>query len=84
MGQKIAGITRWAQLSAGTCAPVLEETRALPHLEGMWLDMQQIKCKVVLHDPWMPALQRQGNSFIMEHVINSQNIHAQHYEPINC
>eukprot|EP00957_Ditylum_brightwellii_P163760 12467238-Ditylum_brightwellii.AAC.1 len=87
-GQKNFVVTRWAQLSTGTSTPILEETRALLYLEGMWLasllqDMQQIKCKVVLHDPWMPVLQRQGDSFIMEHIINSQSIHVQHYEPIN-
>eukprot|EP00957_Ditylum_brightwellii_P179860 13701420-Ditylum_brightwellii.AAC.2 len=46
--------------------------------------MQQIKYKVVLHAPWIPDLQQQqGDSSIMEHVINSQSIHVQHYEPIN-
>eukprot|EP00957_Ditylum_brightwellii_P090330 6879299-Ditylum_brightwellii.AAC.1 len=87
-GKNFVVVTRWAQLSMVTSTLVLEEARALLYLEGMWLasllqDMQQIKCKVVLHDHWMPALQRQGYSFIMKHIINSQSIHVQPYEPIN-
>eukprot|EP00957_Ditylum_brightwellii_P153297 11666703-Ditylum_brightwellii.AAC.1 len=36
-GQKILTMTQWAQLSAGTGVPILEEIHLLPYLEGKWL-----------------------------------------------
>eukprot|EP00957_Ditylum_brightwellii_P210694 15365271-Ditylum_brightwellii.AAC.2 len=36
-GQKFLTMTWWAQLSAGTGVPILEEICPLPYLEGKWL-----------------------------------------------
>eukprot|EP00957_Ditylum_brightwellii_P119238 9096296-Ditylum_brightwellii.AAC.1 len=59
-GKKFIMMTQWAQISASTCTPILEETWHLSYLEGRWLkqlllDMQSIQCKIHLVDPWMPV-----------------------------
>ena len=58
IGRKCIVMLRWAQVFLGMNVPVLEETRNVDHLEGRWIrtllqDMQKIKCKIQLHNPWL-------------------------------
>eukprot|EP00957_Ditylum_brightwellii_P109584 8358025-Ditylum_brightwellii.AAC.1 len=76
-------MVRWAQLSAGTGTPSLEETRHLKYLEGKWLttlltDMQHIDYKIQLHYPRIPILQFKNYTFIMDAIINSPYVEDKH------
>eukprot|EP00957_Ditylum_brightwellii_P020765 1565621-Ditylum_brightwellii.AAC.1 len=80
-GQKFLIMVRWAQLSASTGTPILEETRHLKYLEGKWhstllTDMQHIDCKIQLHDPRIPTLQYENDTFKeLGNIQLVQNLH---------
>eukprot|EP00957_Ditylum_brightwellii_P022979 1734281-Ditylum_brightwellii.AAC.1 len=79
---------KWAQLSAGTAFPILEETSDLVYLEGKWLrpmlqDMREIKCKMHLRHTWTPQPQREHDTCIMDVVINNPCVEIAALEVIN-
>eukprot|EP00957_Ditylum_brightwellii_P013743 1036150-Ditylum_brightwellii.AAC.1 len=81
-------MTWWAQLSAGTGVPILEEIHPLPYLEGKWLhqlleDMQQIKCQIKLCTPWLPLPHQQGDHYIMDLMLNSPVINTSELDHID-
>eukprot|EP00957_Ditylum_brightwellii_P020748 1564361-Ditylum_brightwellii.AAC.1 len=45
--------------------------------------MQGIKCQIRLVDPWLPALRRDHNQFIMDVALNSPLINNSLLDPIN-
>eukprot|EP00957_Ditylum_brightwellii_P124824 9514901-Ditylum_brightwellii.AAC.1 len=62
--------------------------RHLKYLEGKWLstlltDMQHIDCKLQLHDPRIPKLQHETNTFIMDAIINSPYVEDKNWEICN-
>eukprot|EP00957_Ditylum_brightwellii_P143702 10948327-Ditylum_brightwellii.AAC.1 len=81
-------MTWWAQVSAGTGTPILEETWALPYLEGTWLrrlleDTQEIQRQVHLYSPWLPTLHRKGDQYMMDAMLNCPLVDTQHLGLIN-
>jgi hypothetical protein len=68
----------WAQLTVGISSLILAHTVIpLPHFESKWLSslwsyLSSIQAGIKLDDPCIPALQRQGDSYIMDHVLDSQ------------
>ena len=67
----------WGQFLAGISKPILQHVDIrLPHMEPMvWIPqvrsfLASIKCTVELTTTFVPPLQRQGDSFLMDHAIS--------------
>ena len=72
----------WLQFSIGVSYPVLAQPTAfLPLMESKWvasmhLFLAEQKLTIQLNDTGIPPLQREHDSYIMDHVLNSN-----HYTP---
>eukprot|EP00957_Ditylum_brightwellii_P209326 15361228-Ditylum_brightwellii.AAC.1 len=87
-GKKFLALFCWAQISAGTDIPILDENRHLRHLEGKWLctlleDMHHIKYKLHLPCPWFPPSKCKHDQCTMDVVLDIACIHHLHLNPIN-
>jgi hypothetical protein len=78
VGKMLECTLAWAQLNVGVSFPILEYTLLdLPHLESKWIAsirvyLASIRAGLQLDRPGLPALQRQGDSFIMDYVLDSK------------
>eukprot|EP00957_Ditylum_brightwellii_P006940 525521-Ditylum_brightwellii.AAC.1 len=82
-GKKFITMTRWAQLSAGTGAPILSEIQFLLYLEEKRLhqlleDMKGINCQIRLVNMWLLDLYREHDQFNMGVVLNSTLVDDSH------
>ena len=79
----------WTQVSVGTSFPILETTSPpLPHMEVKWIAslrkfLASIKAGILLHDPGVPKVQRQGDSYIMDHILESQTFTPRQIRKLN-
>jgi hypothetical protein len=79
----------WAQLQAGTGKSIMEDVETeLPHLEAVWLPslrefLKRVKCHLTLDDPLVPSLQRENDSYIMDHVLRSKQFKPGEITQIN-
>ena len=77
VGKMLKCVLAWTQLSIGVSYPILEHTKTnLPHLEAKWLAslrlfLSTINAGVQVDDPCIPSLQRQGDSYIMDHILEA-------------
>ena len=79
VGKMIQCALAWTQVTVGTSYPILETTRTgLPHLEVKWMAslrsfLASIDAGFLLDEPKVPAIQqRQGDSYIMDHILESR------------
>jgi len=67
----------WIQFQVGTGTPILQDTSSeLPHLESKWISslrlaLHEFNASIELDDPQIPPLQRDKDSYLMDHVIAS-------------
>ena len=82
-------VVAWTQVSVGTSYPILATTHTLlPHLEVKWIAslrhfLASIHAGLTLNDSAVPTLQRQGDSYIMDHILQSQRFTAAEIRKIN-
>ena len=80
----------WTQLSAGTSVSFLEDADTpLSHLEVKWLPSLRSYLKHIhgyfeLHETFVQPLQRLDDSYIMDHIINSQRFSPAQLHLLNC
>ena len=80
VGQMLECTLAWAQLNVGVSFPILEYTSLdLPHLESKWIAsirvyLASIRAGLQLDRSGLPALQRQGDSFIMDYELDSKKL----------
>ena len=73
----------WLQAQSGTSFSVFDDTTIeLPHLEGLWfLSVRQFmslyNITFKLHDTCVPAVQRENDIHIMDHIIKHQSDYKQ-------
>ncbi|KAI2499829.1 hypothetical protein MHU86_14646 [Fragilaria crotonensis] len=89
VGRMLKCAIAWAQLNAGVSYSILMNTLPeLPHLESKWLKsvreyLASLQAGIELDDPCIPALQRQGDLYIMDHVLESRSFSCAEIRHIN-
>ena len=89
VGKALQCALAWTQLSVGVSYPVLKHTQSnLPHMETKWITslrnfLATIDVGILLDNPGIPPLQRQGDSFIMDHIINDGSFTAAEIRRLN-
>jgi exonuclease III len=69
----------WLQLSLGVSYPVLSQpSTPLPHMESKWIAsmrsfLAEQKLSIQLDEPTVPAMQREQDSYIMDHILHSNH-----------
>jgi hypothetical protein len=77
VGRMLRCAMAWAQVNVGVSYPILEHSfPSLPHFESKWIAsirqyLASICAGIQVEEPGVPHLQRQGDSFIMDHVLES-------------
>jgi hypothetical protein len=88
-GQVLRVTLAWAQYSVGTGTPILQDTTtALPHFESNWLAslrqyLQDVGGHLELDQPFVPALQRTQDQFIMDIVLQSKKFKPGEVRQVN-
>jgi ribonuclease HI len=78
VGKMLKCTIAWAQLNVGVSYSILANTvPMLPHFESKWIQsirtyLASIHASIELDEPCIPAIQRQGDSHIMDHVLDSR------------
>ena len=89
VGKMLQCVLAWTQMAVGTSYSILENTTTkLPHMEVKWIAslrnfLAYIKARLLLHISGVPTIQRQGDSFIMDHVLESHKFSAAEIRKIN-
>ena len=89
VGKMLQCALTWTQLSVGVSYPLLEHTQSnLPHIEAKWIAslrtfLSTIHAGLLLNNPGIPQLQRQGDSFIMDHILNDGSFTAAEIRRLN-
>eukprot|EP00957_Ditylum_brightwellii_P094128 7166533-Ditylum_brightwellii.AAC.1 len=69
----------WAQHSAGTSIPLLEDTRHLPHLKRSWIPhlrwkLLKVKATIKILDTWAIVQQQENDKHIIDMMVDSPSI----------
>ena len=78
VGRLLKCTLSWLQLSVGMSFSVLARPEiALPHIESKWVTslrsfLASIHASILLDDPLIPELQREGNQYIMDIIVESK------------
>ena len=89
VGKMLKCTIAWAQLTVGVSYSILENTTPpLPHFESKWLHslrtyLASLQAGIELDDPCIPAPQRQGDSYIMDYVLESKQFSVAEIRHIN-
>ena len=67
----------WVQHATGTGISIFKDTRELPHLESKWINfirqfLRHINATFELDKEFIPTLQREHDSYIMDHILDSK------------
>ena len=79
----------WAQAQTGTSYPILTNVSIhLPQLEAQWIPslrsfLHQIKATIELDNDYRPSLQREGDMFIIDKVLQNPRFTPQQMQQIN-
>jgi hypothetical protein len=89
VGRLFRCVLSWLRLSVGVSFPVLEQpTQALPHDESKWLSslrsfLATQKLSIHLDEPGIPPLQRTHDSYLMDHILQSNHCTAAEVRKLN-
>jgi hypothetical protein len=89
VGRLFRCVLSWLQLSVGVSFPVLEQpTQTLPHDESKWLSslrsvLTTQKLSIRLDEPGIPPLQRTHDSYLMDHILQSNHYTAAEVRKLN-
>ena len=88
-GRILRIVMSWIQYCAGVGWSILDNTKkAIPHLESTWITsmrtyMATIEAKIQMREPMLPPLQRQNDSYIMDHVLDHEKFTPANIKAIN-
>ena len=79
---------QWVQFTAGVGQPILKSPSTISYLESVWfkdllLFMQHHSITAQMENSQMISLQRQNDSFFMDHILASQQFRKFELEKIN-
>jgi hypothetical protein len=89
VGKMFKCVLAWTHFAAGVSYSILEQPKSsLPHLEVKWITslrqyLSSINSRVQLDDPCIPSLQRQGDSYILDHILESEAFTAAEIRRLN-
>ena len=78
----------WIQHSLGTGISLFQDNRELPHLESKWICfirqfLRHINATFDIDEEYIPALQREHDSHIMDHILNSNRFSKSEIKKLN-
>jgi hypothetical protein len=83
-GKLLRCAVAWTQMTVGASYSIFQWTfEELPHLKSRWLTsmrsfMAEINASLELDTPGAPPTQRQRDTYIMDHIIESNKFIAAH------
>ena len=89
VGKMLKCTIAWAQLNVGVSYSILANPAStLPHFESKWLKsirtyLDSIHASIELDNPCVPQIQRRGDSYIMDHVLESRQFSPMEIRHIN-
>jgi exonuclease III len=89
VGKLILCALSWLQLSVGVSYPVLEQPlNPLPHIESLWLTslrdfLASHKLSIQMTDTGIPPLQREHDTYIMDHILQANHYTKAEVRKIN-
>ena len=89
VGKLLKCALAWAQLSIGVSYSILDRTETeLPHMESKWMSslrsfLSKVGASLVLDEPQIPELQREGDEYIMDLILRSQKYKPHEIRKLN-
>ena len=89
VGRLLKCALSWLQLSVGVSFSVLDQTtKDLPHMESKWIAslrtfLSTVHASILLDDPVIPPLQRDNDSYIMDHILDSHQFKPYEIRKLN-
>eukprot|EP00957_Ditylum_brightwellii_P107649 8212487-Ditylum_brightwellii.AAC.2 len=88
VGKVITIALRWVQLCAGTSWHILQNTRPILHMEGVWIEhlqngMEHINAEIRHKHKWVVPAQRKVDKHIMDKFLESNLIPANVMKHLN-